>query len=160
KGEADGEVLRRAVRYAVERKRIESERAGALALALQSKLAAEDAIWQRDDFISVAAHELRTPLTSLMLQTQFLVDRFKKADQAASLAQMKKLLRTYDREVGRLKNLVNNLLDVTRISTGRLQVERCPCDLSELARTVIEDMEPLLREAQCSVRIQSSGPVV
>ncbi len=160
KGEFEADVLKRAIHYAIERKQIEKDRTAALVAAIHSKQEAEKAIWSREDFISIASHELRTPLTSLMLQTKMLINRLEVKEETPPLPQMKKLLRTYDREVERLKTLVNNLLDVTRIESGSLGLTEGPCDLTALANGVVRDLEALLAEARCPVSIETPPELI
>jgi PAS domain S-box-containing protein len=81
---------------------------------------AQDAVRARDEFLSVASHELKSPITSLVLQNQILL-RKAKADclEAPQLG----LLEAMGRQLERLGRLVGELLDVSRITAGRLQLE-------------------------------------
>jgi signal transduction histidine kinase/PAS domain-containing protein len=98
---------------------------------------AKDAIWLRDEFLAVASHELRTPLTTLQLQLDSL-DRA--ADQMApdEAARMRRKLASSSRQAVRLDNLVDSLLDVSRITTGRLVIKPEWMDLVEVARDMTE----------------------
>ena len=106
---------------------------------LQSALAA------RDRFISVAAHELRTPLTSLSLQISLFERRL---DQGADREALRRTLDALDRQADRLVQLVGELLDVTRIQAGRLELHREPVILSTLVREVCSRCAPLLESGQ------------
>jgi signal transduction histidine kinase len=88
----------------------------------------------RDEFISIAAHELRTPITSLKMQLD-MVRRYGSLDPAKSL---EKVTRLGQQQVGRLMELINELLDVTRIQSGKLRVQRQETDLSQLVRDLVD----------------------
>lgn len=88
----------------------------------------------KDDFIGVASHELRTPLTSLKAYGDILEDRFGKSDFNGSLELIKRL----NRQIDRLKDLVNELLDTTRVAEGRLVLQKEMFDLNDL---VTESMD-------------------
>jgi PAS domain S-box-containing protein len=95
----------------------------------------KQAIRARDEFLAVASHELRTPLTALKLRVSSL-QRNATVDE--------RLRRGVDaavRQVERLERLVESLLDVSRITTGHLELERERVDLAELVRDVVERMQ-------------------
>ena len=96
----------------------------------------EEAISARDDFLSIASHELRTPLTPIRLTVQ----RLKRRGQNPSAALPKSIaaqLETMDRQVGRLDTLINELLDVSRITVGRMDLELTEFDITALVREVV-----------------------
>jgi signal transduction histidine kinase len=90
----------------------------------------EAAAREKDEFLTIAAHELRTPLTVLKVQTQ-LLRRQPGADPAARLD-------TFVRQVDRLTRLVNQLMDASQLSSGRLPLEPSQVDVAELVRRVAE----------------------
>jgi signal transduction histidine kinase len=94
-----------------------------------------EAVRARDEFLSVASHELRTPLTSLKLQIHAAPRRLREAGLAGSTPRW---LELSQRQVDRLEALVNELLDVTRIRAGRLDLRREPVDLSTLVISVAD----------------------
>jgi PAS domain S-box-containing protein len=100
---------------------------------------AQDAVVLRDDFLAIASHELKTPLTPLKLQIARL-RRDASADVAAKLA-------VADRQVDRLTRLVNQLLDVSRISGGRLALEPEDMDLAELLRDIATERDAELKRS-------------
>ncbi len=111
--------------------------ARAAAAIEQSRLNAEllAAVRVRDDFLSVASHELNTPLTPLRLHLGAL--RRGRADPA----KMGERFAALDRQVDRLAQLVGQLLDVSRITAGRLALERSPVDFAALVRETAQRME-------------------
>jgi signal transduction histidine kinase len=120
---------------------------------------AQTAVRLRDEFLSVASHELKTPLTLLSLKLQ----GFARFASAPAELQQQRLLRDCElmhRQVKRLSELVNDLLDVSRISTGQLTLELEPVDLSELVREVVTRFEPEAERVGCwvSVTAPASAP--
>ncbi|HLZ23267.1 MAG TPA: ATP-binding protein [Ktedonobacterales bacterium] len=89
---------------------------------------------QKDEFLSIASHELKTPLTSLKGLTQITRRRLERAGspEAAHLAGM-------ERAIGRMELLVNDLLDISRIESGKLALRTERADLVEICRQVAEE---------------------
>jgi PAS domain S-box-containing protein len=97
----------------------------------------QEAVRARDDFLSIASHELRTPLTPLRLQVQIL-RRLLANGGAPARDKLSGSLDTLERQTDRLSRLVSDLLDVSRITAGKLTLHRERLDLAELAREVVE----------------------
>ena len=97
----------------------------------------QEAVRVRDDFLSIASHELRTPLTPLRLQVQIL-RRLVVNGGALARDKVSGSLDTLERQTERLARLVGDLLDVSRITAGKLTLHRERLDLAELAREVVE----------------------
>jgi signal transduction histidine kinase len=116
-----------------------------------------DAVRAREDFISIASHELRTPLTPLTLQ----LDRLRRmiGRKALGLDEVAKLQASLERQTARLTNLVEILLDVTRLRTGPMKLKREKVDLSALARETAEGLADHLRLARSELTIETPGPV-
>jgi two-component system, OmpR family, sensor kinase len=97
----------------------------------------------RDDFLSIASHELKTPLTSLKLQAQVILRAIKKNDPGSftpeKIANFVKLI---DNQTTRLTRLVDDMLDISRIRTGRLKIEKEEVELSDVVNEVIERLRP------------------
>jgi signal transduction histidine kinase len=97
------------------------------------------AVTGRDEFLAVASHELRTPLSTLRLQA---VELFRWLSSQASLAEhepaLRKRIKVIDRQIDRLGKLTGELLDVTRITSGRLELSREPMDLAALGREIVD----------------------
>ncbi|NTX57854.1 PAS domain-containing sensor histidine kinase [Myxococcus sp. CA039A] len=106
------------------------------------------AIVSRDTFLGVASHELNTPLTTLKLQAQMSKRLFANQGLAAfPPARFEKLLDTTLIQVDRLGRLVNDMLDVSRISTGKLTVIPEETNLSDLVREVLGRFTPQFEAA-------------
>jgi PAS domain S-box-containing protein len=117
-----------AVRDVSERKRLE-ERARMLRRA-------QEEIRERDEFLSIASHELRTPVAALQLQLQLLQRVAQRSDETLPDALDGKL-EVLERQTRRIGVLVGELLDVSRMRLGRLELVREPSDLSEIARETV-----------------------
>ena len=94
--------------------------------------AIEEALRLREDFISVVAHELRTPLTILYGRLQLVARRLARPDHDAA-ASRRDMAEAQDAAV-RLRDLLERLLNMSRIRSGRLELERAPTDVAELVR--------------------------
>jgi signal transduction histidine kinase len=106
----------------------------------------------RDEFISVASHELKTPLTSLKLQTQLNQRLITRSDpNAFQPTRVKKLVETTDNQVNRLVRLVDDMLDVSRMNTGKLSVTKTEVNLSRLVKEVIDRTMTQLISAGCTI---------
>lgn len=99
---------------------------------------ANEAIRIRDDFLSLASHELKTPLTPLHLHIQALQRSARGLGRELSSERMSEKLDTISRQVTRLENLVDSLLDISRITGRQLHVSCDEADLAELARATAE----------------------
>jgi PAS domain S-box-containing protein len=89
---------------------------------------------QRSQFLTVAAHELRTPLTPLSMYLQNIDRRL-----ARGLLVDPELAHKARRQVERLAKLVEDLLDASRLESGRLEMQRDPVELAELVAEVVGD---------------------
>jgi signal transduction histidine kinase len=105
---------------------------------------AREAISVRDEFLSVAAHELKTPLTSLRGYAQLLEREFERRDQP-SAERVHRAARTIQMQSDKLTRLISQLLDVSRIQSGKLAIERKPTDLSQLVQDVVSAARTQLR---------------
>ena len=97
----------------------------------------QEAVRARDDFLSIASHELRTPLTPLRLRIQIL-RRLLAHGETPPREKLAASLDTLDRQTERLGRLVSDLLDVSRITAGKLTLHRERLDLAEIASEVVE----------------------
>ena len=110
----------------------------------------------RDEFISVASHELRTPLTSLKLQAQLHKRIIDDGNLGKfSLDKVRKLVETTERQVDRLSHLVEDMLDVSRIGTGKLTLRPTAVDLGLLVREVVDRSHMQLAGAQCATYLDT-----
>ncbi|WP_247233422.1 chemotaxis protein CheB [Telluribacter sp. SYSU D00476] len=92
---------------------------------------------QKDEFIGIASHELKTPVTSIKAYAELLYQMLMDADDVATAALVQKM----DSQIDRLTKLIKDLLDVTRITEGQLQLQKEAIDLNELVQEVAEDLQ-------------------
>jgi signal transduction histidine kinase len=115
--------------------------------------AREEAARLKDDFLSAAAHDLKTPLTTLVAQAQLL--ELRAARNPAAPADPDGIGRIL-RESKRLRSLVLELLDASRVEQGRLLGAREPVDLVQQAREVCERQSSDRHPCQ----VEADGPVI
>ncbi len=122
---------------------------------------ARKAIEVRDEFLSIASHELRTPLTPLKLQFQGLARQVRKHDGAnLSYDKILKIVESSDKQVNRLANLIDDLLDVSRISSGRLTLSPEAFNLAEMVEEVVSNYSHQFKAADSVVSFGDLQPVV
>ena len=92
---------------------------------------------QKDNFIGIASHELKTPVTSLKAYAQVLEKMLEKKGDFREAAMMGKM----HAQLNRLANLIGDLLDVTKITTGRLQFNHQEFDFNALVLDLVEDLQ-------------------
>jgi PAS domain S-box-containing protein len=146
-----------------ERRRVEAQRDAGVAreraVREQALRETQEAVRARDEFLSVAAHELRTPLTSLRLHLQ-LLQRQVNATQPALAAQLAPRAQVLERQLSRLGNLVNTLLDVSRLAAGRLSLEPREVDLALLVRQTADAFAEEFHRAGSALSVHVDGPLV
>jgi two-component system CheB/CheR fusion protein len=94
----------------------------------------------KDEFMSIASHELKTPITSMKASMQILERR---AQSAVEFATMRPFINNANKQVNRLTDLVNELLDVTRIQSGRLVLDKEITSLHDLVKETVDEMQHL-----------------
>lgn len=137
----------------------------ALIQSLQEELARQKhqieelqlAVRARDEFLSIAAHELRNPMTPLLGQVEVLLAVARRPGSSFPepiVAGLQRLEQAIDRYLER----ATTLLDVSRITSGKLRVQRRPVDLSELIFNCVSKQLPAFEKAGCFVEqhLQSS----
>ena len=92
----------------------------------------------KDNFLRIASHELKTPITSLKGYVQLLLRRFRKQGNDEPAVSM---LTKVERQMERLVVLVNDLLDLSRLQTGKFTLHEEPFDLEQLVQQVVEDIQ-------------------
>jgi PAS domain S-box-containing protein len=125
----------------------------------QTELALEEAVSVRDEFLSIASHELRTPLAVLTLELEGLERKLRGAALPAEAVPWHKIGRGL-RQAERLNRLVDSLLEVSRITTGRLQLEPETMDLAALVGEVVDRFSEQSQRARCEVRVAAPVPVM
>ena len=119
---------------------------------------AREAVRARDEFLSIASHELKTPLTTLQLQVQGLIRRIRSGVRESPVETVAARLTTAERQVERLTGLINNLLDISRITAGRLDLDLEPVDLCAVVREGAARAREDSSRAGCEIRLDADGP--
>ncbi|MFT0869710.1 ATP-binding protein [Pseudomonas sp. CAM1A] len=100
----------------------------------------ERAVRMRDDFMSIVSHEVRTPLNGLILETQLRRMHLSRGNLAAfSEDKLKAMVERDERQINSLIRLVEDMLDVSRIRTGKLSIRPRTFDLGQLVRGLVEN---------------------
>jgi PAS domain S-box-containing protein len=122
----------------------------------RSREQAQEAVRLRDEFLSIASHELRTPLSTLVLHLGLGERLIAKPD----IPRLEQTLRKAKDQADRMTELINRLLDVTRIASGRLELEVEPHDVGELVREIVESLGEESNRAGCEIRVNLESSVV
>jgi signal transduction histidine kinase/response regulator RpfG family c-di-GMP phosphodiesterase len=119
-----------------DRKLAEEERARMLIREQAARAEAEQANRTKDEFLATLSHELRTPLTAILGWSHLL--------QTKSLDQenMDRALETIERNARSQSQLIDDLLDVSRIITGKLRIDMRPVELVPIIEAAIDSMRP------------------
>lgn len=127
-------------------------------LAVQAAVAMDNAtlygklqqsVTARDEFLSIASHELKTPLTTLKLQSQIRERYLNKGDFSKfSSDNLIKMFTSDRKQIDRIVRLVDDMLDIGRINSGKLGMTLENFDLCELARDVVERIRAQYQDAK------------
>jgi signal transduction histidine kinase len=121
---------------------------------------AKRAVEQRDEFLSAAAHELRTPLAAMKLQIQSLQRDLGRAQPGEdNSARLGTKAAAVARQVQRLEVLVTDLLDLSRLTAGKLALRLEEFDLLELIGEVRERVGDELARVGSTISVQAQGPI-
>jgi PAS domain S-box-containing protein len=120
----------------------------------EMEAALREAHLRKDEFLAVLSHELRNPLAPMRNGLAVL------ARAAPGSEEARRARGALERQVVHLTHLVDDLLDLTRISRGKIQLRREPVDLAELAARTADDHRALLAEARVALEVRiPEGPV-
>lgn len=121
----------------------------------------EHAVRMRDDFMSIVSHEVRTPLNGLILETQLRKLHLAKGNAAAfSMDKMQAMVERDERQIQSLIRLIEDMLDVSRIRTGKLSIRTSAFDLAELVGNLLESFSAQIAAAESSVTYTTEEPVI
>ena len=121
----------------------------------------EHAVRMRDDFMSIVSHEVRTPLNGLILETQLRKMHLARDNAAAfTLDKMQAMVERDERQIQSLIRLIEDMLDVSRIRTGKLSIRPAPVDLAQVVAQLLESFSAQISAAQSSVNFTAVQPVV
>ncbi len=115
----------------------------------------------RDEFLMIASHELRTPITALKMQLQMAQWNVKVNEGNVSTAdRLVKALDVSMTQVDRMSKIIEDMLDVSRMQSGSLDLDKEQCDLVSIIREVSERFLPELHSARCQIELKEVGNIL
>ncbi len=123
KGAFSTDILRRTIRYAIDRRRLREDLARARDVALESARV-------RSEFLANMSHEIRTPLNGVVGMTRLLIDTLVSADQ-------REMLEIACMSADTLLKIVNDILDFSKISSGKVVLDDADFDLAGAVESVV-----------------------
>jgi PAS domain S-box-containing protein len=109
---------------------------------------------RKDEFLATLSHELRNPLAPMRSALDVLNLRFGRTAED-------RLLQVFDRQLRHLTQLVDDLMEISRITQGRMQLRRAPVELSAVVRSAAQDLAGTMQAAQHSLQLFiDEGPVI
>jgi len=131
----------------------QAERLRATNVALRSEQkAAEAASTAKSTFLATMSHEIRTPLNAVIGLAEMLGERPLPAEDVARVRQIQ-------RSGGLLLDLLNDVLDLSRVESGQLTLDQRPTDLNALCEAVVEALAPQAEGGRCQLRFEASRPL-
>lgn len=126
--------------------------------ATQAEL--ERAVQMRDDFMSMVAHELRTPLNTLFLETQMRGMQLDKGNLAAfSEENLRKMVARDGRQIQSMIRLINDMVDVSRIRSGKLSIRPAETELAALLTRIVSDLAQRTEAAGGTIELDAPNEV-
>jgi PAS domain S-box-containing protein len=137
--EADGAIVGTVTVIDDVSERVASERELRMRIeaAETARALAEDAVRVKDEFLATLSHEIRTPLNAVLGWTKILLGR-----QTVDPAMMTRALQVIDRNAAAQTRLIDDMLDMARIMSGKLRLEMQPVDLASIALSAIDVVSP------------------
>ena len=120
----------------------------------------ERGVHSRDEFLSIASHELKTPLTPLRLQIEGLHRLLDRGTQELSRERLEPRLATIERQIERMTELVDKLLDISRITSGRMELSLEEVDLAAIVRDVAARYKDLIARSGGILTVEAPHSIV
>ncbi len=121
----------------------------------------EHAVRMRDDFMSIVSHEVRTPLNGLILETQLRKLHLARDNaDAFTLDKMRAMVDRDERQIKSLIRLIEDMLDVSRIRTGKLSIRPTQFDLVRMVQNLLETFMAQVAAADCTLTLKAPDPVL
>lgn len=118
-------------------------------------------IKSRDEFLSIASHELKTPLTSMLLKIQMLLHSIRNVSLANfSVENLLKQLETAEQQTQRLSLMINDLLNVSLITTGKLHLELSEENFMEIVKEVVNEFSEKLEKEGIPLLIEGDEDIM
>jgi signal transduction histidine kinase/CHASE1-domain containing sensor protein len=110
----------------------------------------------KDEFVAKVSHELRTPLTSIKEGLSLLLDRA----LGGITPEQEEFIRTMDEDIDRLSELINNMLDISKIEAGRMRLSRARLELPRLVQSLIRSYQPIIGSRRVGMEVGPALPPV
>ena len=107
----------------------------------------------KDEFLATLSHELRTPLNAILGYAQMLDTGVLAGDAHA------KAIRVLARNAHALKQIIDDVLDIARITSGKLRLNACPVELGEILRNALATVQPAADARDVSLQLALEAPV-
>ena len=108
----------------------------------------------KSEFVSIVSHEFRTPLTGIQGFSEML------RDEDLSPAEVKEYASDINKDARRLARMINEILDLSRMESGRLELRREAVDLNAVVAEVVDRMRPHAPEHQIAVTVDAALPAL
>ncbi|MBK3760001.1 hybrid sensor histidine kinase/response regulator [Stutzerimonas frequens] len=126
-----------------------------------TKAELENAVRMRDDFMSIVSHELKTPLNTLILEVQLRKLQLGRNNfEAFSEERLRNMVDKDERQIQSLIRLIDDMLDVSRIRTGKLSIRPAQIDLAQLVGNVVESFAAQMEACGCELRLERNEPII
>lgn len=121
---------------------------------------AQSEIKARDEFLSVVSHELRTPLTIMLLKLHNLLNTIQNVSFANfSVPQLMKVIKISEKQIKNLTAMINDLLDISLITTGRMKLKPEETDLVQITKKVLENFSEILKKEKYKIKFEANSAV-
>ncbi|KQM77261.1 hypothetical protein ASE74_18635 [Pedobacter sp. Leaf216] len=110
---------------------------------------------QKDEFLGIASHELKTPVTSIKAYTQVLEKMIRNEGDDKKAAMVHKM----DLQLNRLTGLIGDLLDVTKIQSGKMTFNPTKFDFDQAVTEIVDEMQHITSKHRITVDLKSNGIV-
>jgi signal transduction histidine kinase len=127
----------------------------------RSRRKAQEEIKARDEFLAIVSHELKTPLATMLLQIQLVLHNIRNVSLANfSVDNLLKMLDNAERQSKRLSKMIGDLLNVSLITTGRIDLELQPTNLAEITKNVVDNFSERMQKEGYEVKLQINSPQI
>ncbi len=115
----------------------------------------------RDQFLSIVSHELKTPLCIMLLKLHDMLNSIQNVSLANfSIQQLMNVLKNSEQQIKWLSLMINDLLDVSLITTGRMKLQLEDTDLVSITEQVRQSFSEMLKKEKCKIKINTRSSVV
>jgi signal transduction histidine kinase/CheY-like chemotaxis protein len=110
------------------------------------------AVHERDKFLAMLGHELRNPLSPIFVALELM-------EQSESRETSSKCIKVIERQVRHLTRIVDDLLDVSRVTSGKIALQQRPLDLTQLVRRCLQSLERAMTSRRLHLTVTDEGPL-